>query len=55
MQMLEVSNINYETLFLISLAEKSEGKETWNFWLKSWTDPFAKNANFSTSNYHFVL
>ena len=35
-----------QTPFLINLAEKSEGKETSNVWPKSWTNTFAKNANF---------
>ena len=45
---------NCQTFFLINLAEESEGKETSNFWPKSWTNPFAKNANFSTSKYQLI-
>ena len=43
-----------QTLYLINMAEKSEGKETSNFWSKSSTNPFAKKANFSTSNYQLM-
>ena len=43
-----------QTLYLINMAEKSEGKETSNFWSKSSTNPFAKKANFSTSNYRLM-
>ena len=64
MQIMELSNIDVffsqeelifyqeycKTFFFIYLAEKSEGKETSKFWPKSWSYPFPKNANFSTSN-----
>ena len=43
-----------QILFLIHFTKKSEGKETWNFWQKLWTNPFAKNANFSTSKYQLI-
>ena len=36
------------------MAEKSEGKETSNVLPKSWTNPFAKKANFSTFNYQLI-
>ena len=43
-----------QTLFLNNLAKKNEGKETSNFWPKSWTNPFAKNADFSTYSYQLI-
>ena len=37
-----------QTLFLINMAEKGEGKGASNVSPKSWTNPFVKNANFAT-------
>ena len=43
-----------QTLFLMNLAEKSEGKETTNLLSKSWTNPFGKSANVSTPKYELI-
>ena len=67
MQILQFSNINVvfvkelifyqehcQRLFLMNLAEKSEGKETTNLLSKSSTNPFGKNANVSTPKYELI-
>ena len=46
---------HWQTLFLINLAQKSDGQETSNFWPKSWTNHFANNANFWTSKYQLFV
>ena len=64
MQILQFSNINVvfvkelifyqehcQRLFLMNLAEKSEGKESTNLLSKSWTNPF---GNVSTPKYELI-
>ena len=36
---------------MINLRERSQSEETSNLWPKSWTNPFAKNANFQPFKY----